>query len=327
MSQVLRRLPASKDVNLLVGPEHHSDAGAYRLGENLAIVQTVDFFPPLTNDPYVYGQIAAANSLSDVYAMGARPVSALNVVCFPDDELPLEILHEILRGGAEKTHEAGAVVLGGHSVRDAEIKFGLSVTGVVDPARMITNEKARPGDALLLTKAIGTGALTSAYRKDKVTPRVWDACCAMMMRLNRAASEAMVAAGAHAATDITGYGLLGHGSELAEASGVTIEIEAGSVPLVEGALELYQAGYVTRACGTNGQYLEKRLQAASGIPAPLLKLLMDAQTSGGLLISMPESGVRIFGEAMERAGEGGFWKRIGSVGPAGGEGSPCVRLI
>lgn len=320
-------MPSRVDPNLLVGPEHHSDAGAYRLGENLAIVQTVDFFPPLTNDPVLYGQIAAANSLSDVYAMGARPVSALNIVCFPDDQLALEILHDILRGGGEKTHEAGAVTLGGHSVRDAEIKFGLAVTGVVDPARLITNEKARPGDTLVLTKAIGTGALTAAYRKDKVDPTIWSAACTMMARLNRAASEAMVAAGAHAATDITGYGLLGHASELADASGVVVEIEAARVPQVPGALDLYQAGYVTRACATNEDYLRDRLKTPASIDDSLLRLLLDAQTSGGLLISLPESSLPEFEKSMLAAGESDNWTVIGTVRDRGSESAPCVRVI
>lgn len=326
MSQVLRHLPSSVDPNLLVGPEHHSDAGAYRVGPNLAIVQTVDFFPPLTNDPWLFGQIAAANSLSDVYAMGARPVTALNIVGFPDDQLPLATLDEILRGGAEKTHEAGAVILGGHSVRDAEIKYGLAVTGLVDPARLITNEKARPGDLLVLTKAVGTGAMTAAYRKDKIDRDVWDACCAMMVRLNRAASEAMIAAGAHAATDITGYGLLGHACELAEASGVLLEIEAARVPQLPEALALYRAGYVTRACDTNHDYLREKLQAPEGLDPALLRLLLDAQTSGGLLVSLPETALPEFETGMAGAGEANNWCRIGRVleRPAV---SPFVRLV
>jgi selenide, water dikinase len=326
MSQVLRHLTPQNDPNLLVGPEHHSDAGVYRLGENLAIVQTVDFFPPLTNDPVLYGQIAAANSLSDVYAMGGRPVSALNLVCFPDDQLPLDLLHDILRGGSSKAHEAGAVILGGHSVRDTEIKYGLAVTGVVDPARLITNEGARPGDVLVLTKPVGTGAMTAAYQKNRVAADLWQACCDTMARLNRAASEAMVAAGAHAATDITGYGLLGHAGELAEASGVQLEIESRSVPLLEGALELYRAGYVTRACATNRAWLADRLESAADIPESLLKLLIDAQTSGGLLIALPETALPAFESEMITAGQGDAWRRIGVVHPRRGPDEPFVRL-
>lgn len=310
-------MPRIDNPNLLVGPEHHSDAGAYRIGENLAIVQTVDFFPPLTNDAYLYGQIAAANSLSDLYAMGARPVTALNIVCFPDDELPIEMLYDILRGGAQKTHEAGAVILGGHSVRDAEVKFGLSATGLVEPSKLVTNEKAQPGDVLILTKAIGTGAMTAAYQKDKIDPEIWDEACAMMARLNRAASESMVAAGAHAATDITGYGLVGHACEMAEASGVRLVIDVDQVPQLRGALDLYAANFVTRAYSTNLDYLESRIRIDRKLDDTLMKLVLDAQTSAGLLIALPESGVAAFEQAMTQAGEAEQWKRIGAVeGPA-----------
>lgn len=298
---------------MLVGPEHHSDAGAYRVGENLALLQTVDFFPPLCDDPFMFGQIAAANALSDVYAMGGRPITALNIVAFPNDELPLDILSEILRGGAEKAREAGAVVLGGHSVKDPEIKYGLSVTGLVDPKVMVTNAGARPGDVLILTKPIGTGAMTAAFRKEQIDEKVWSACCESMRRLNKAAAEAMVAAGARGATDITGFGLLGHASEMAEASGVTVEIESRVVPLLEGALELSAAGFVTSAAKANLSYLESRMQTASDIPAPLLSLLLDAQTSGGLLITLAEERFEEFAAEMEKPGAGGSWKRIGRV--------------
>lgn len=319
-------MPSIEDPNLLVGPEHHSDAGAYRVGENLALVQTVDFFPPLTNDAYLYGQIAAANSLSDLYAMGARPVSALNIVCFPDDRLPIEVLYDILRGGAHKTHEAGAVILGGHSVRDAEVKFGLAATGVVEPDRLITNEKARPGDVLILTKAIGTGAMTAAYQKDKIDPEVWDEACAMMAGLNRAASEAMVKAGANAATDVTGYGLVGHACELAEASGVRLAIDIDQVPQLRGALDLYASNFVTRAYATNLEYLENRIEIARKFDEPLLKLIFDAQTSAGLLIALPETSLETFSRAMEAAGEEANWKRVGVVESPAEEHTPHVTL-
>ena len=321
---MLRQLPSYDDPNLLVGPEHHSDAGVYRVGENLAIVQTVDFFPPLTDDPYDFGQIAAANSLSDVYAMGGRPVSALNIVGFPDDKLPLDILNEILRGGAEKAHEAGAAVLGGHTVRDVEIKYGLSVTGLIDPKQLITNAKARPGDVLVLSKPIGTGAMTSAFKSEKIDKDVWENCCTMMRRLNRDAAEAMVKAGASAATDITGFGLLGHASELAEASGVTVEIEAAAVPLLDGAMELSKADFITRAASTNQSYLDSRLERADGIDPTLYNLLLDAQTSGGLLIALAESKLDVFSGAMSDAGVGGTWSRVGRITE---KGDAAVRLI
>jgi selenide,water dikinase len=257
--------------------------------------------------------------------MGARPISALNIVGFPDDKLDLEVLDAILRGGAEKVIEAGAVVLGGHSVRDVEIKFGLAATGVVDPARMITNEKAAPGDVLILSKPIGTGAMTAAFRKDKIDAAVWENALARMAQLNRAASAAMVAARANAATDITGFGLIGHATELADASGVTLEIEAAAVPLLDGAIELSRAGFVTRAAATNLNYVESRLENRSKAEPALFDLLIDAQTSGGLLIAMPESGVERYVAEMERAGAADGWTRIGSVLARSGQ--IGVRLV
>lgn len=315
-------MPVNRDPNLLVGPEHHSDSGAYRVGENIVLLQTVDFFPPLTDDPFVFGQIAAANSLSDIYAMGGRPITALNIVAFPDHKLPLETLSEILRGGADKAAEAGAAILGGHSVRDEEIKFGLSVTGVVEPDKMSSNAGARAGDVLVLTKPIGTGAMTAAYRKNQIGENIWNACCASMLRLNKAAAVALVAAGAKGSTDVTGFGLLGHASEMAEASGVTIEIEAAAVPLLEGAAELSRAGFITRAVESNRSYLETRLEVASEIAPWLLSLLIDAQTSGGLLIALPESALDTFATEMKKSNQP--WSRIGRVAPAG---SCSVRLL
>ena len=328
---MLRQLPSSNDPNLLVGPAHHSDAGVYRVADDLAVVQTVDFFGPLTDDPYEFGQIAAANSLSDVYAMGGRPVTALNIVAFPDDELPLGILNEILRGGAEKAAEAGAVILGGHTVRDKEIKYGLSVTGLVHPDKVITNEGARPGDLLVLTKPIGTGAMTVAYRKGKADEAHWKLCCDSMGRLNRAASEAMVLAGAHGATDITGFGLLGHAAELAEASGVTLEIDAKAVPLLDGALDLSERGFVTRALSTNEAYLEDRLVKSGGYSQPRYNLLVDAQTSGGLLIALEESALESLlqtgatgSEAFGKSTGPETWGRIGRVLE---KGAALLRLV
>lgn len=275
------------------------------------MVQTVDFFQPLTDDPFLFGQIAAANALSDVYAMGGRPVTALNIMCFPDDKLSLDVMSEILRGGSEKAHEAGAVVTGGQSVRDAEIKYGMSVTGLVDPKHLVTNEAARPGDVLLLTKPIGTGALTVAYQSRKYDAGHWDECCEWMARLNRAASESMVAAGAKAATDITGYSLLGHASEVAAASGVTLEFMVESIPLMPGSLALSERGIVTRAASTNMAYLKNRMEIRTELSTGLLNLLVDAQTSGGLLIALPESALETFGKEMETRETP--WHRVGRV--------------
>ena len=294
------------------------------MAENLAIVQTLDFFGPLTNDPYVFGQIAAANSLSDVYAMGGRPVTALNIVGFPDDKLPLEMLNEILRGGADKTTEAGASILGGHTVRDVEVKYGLSVTGLVDPAQLVTNAGAQVGDVLVLTKPIGTGATTAAYQKNAITDDEWAQSCAHMTRLNAAAATAMVAAEAHAATDITGFGLLGHASELTEASGVTVEIEAHKVPLQDGVLALSKTGFVTRAVSPNLAYLETRLEIRDKPEEALFNLLIDAQTSGGLLIALAPSALDAFARAFNGVDARDTWTEIGRVTE---ESKGLVRLV
>lgn len=283
--QVLHRLPAMKHPDLLAGVDHFEDAGVYRLGEDLAIVMTTDFFPPLVDDPYTFGQIAAANSLSDVYAMGGEPFAALNIVGFPDNQLDMDLLGEILRGGAVKVLEAGAVIAGGHSVRDSEIKYGLSVAGRIHPDRIIRNAGARPGDALILTKPIGSGVLTTAAKKGLIQPQELDEAIAVMALLNRAAGEAMVKVGVHAATDITGFGLLGHAFEMAEASDVTLVIEASAVPLMAQTYKLASSGCVTRAHNSTLARLGDQL-AAGRVADTLVKLLADAQTSGGLLISV-----------------------------------------
>ncbi len=282
----MQGLPTFSDPNLLVGAEHFSDAGVYRLADGMAVVQSLDFFPPLVDDPFVFGRIAAANSLSDVYAMGARPVTAMNIVGFPDDKLGLDVLQEILRGGAERVLAAGAVLLGGHSVRDAEIKYGLSVTGIVDPDRMITNEAAEAGDVLVLTKALGTGFVTTALRAGKCPDDVLAAACASMTRLNDTAAEAALAAGARAATDITGFGLAGHAAELAEASGVTVRLELGKLPRLPGAEALATQKHHTRANPTNRAHLQPSTRFEVADDTVAAEFLFDPQTSGGLLIAV-----------------------------------------
>lgn len=300
---MLRDLPVHRHENLLIGPEHFSDAGVYRLRDDLALVQTTDFFPPLVDDPYAFGRIAATNSLSDVYAMGARPVTALNIVGFPDEELPLSVLGEILRGGSDVVAAAGAVIVGGHSLRDREIKYGLAVTGVVDPRKLITNRSARPGDRLILTKPLGSGVLTTAARKELISADALSEAIDLMTQLNAAASEAMVAAGASAATDITGFGLLGHAFELAEASGVSLRIRAGSVPLMHRALDLARQGCVTRAHRGTRQHLGSALRH-DGVEDALLNVLADAQTSGGLLIAVDASRAAALRSTIEARGAG-----------------------
>jgi len=299
----VRDLPKFEHPDLIVGVDHFSDAGVYRLGERLAIVQTLDFFPPLVDDPYLFGQIAAANSLSDLYALGAEPRTAMNIVCFPDNELELSVLERILAGGAERVQAAGAVVLGGHSIRDAEIKYGLAVTGVVDPQRLITSQGARPGDAVLLTKPLGTGFVTTANKAGRCPPEVYQAACRSMAALNAAASRAAVAAGASAMTDITGFGLLGHAIELAAASGVTIELELARLPILPGAVELADRKNWTRAMGTNRQYAEGRVELAGGLDEQLLPFLYDPQTSGGLLVCIDPGRADEFCRQVQAAGE------------------------
>jgi len=285
LAQVVRNLPRPVDPNLLVGADHFDDAGVYKLDTSTAIVLTVDFFPPLVDDPYEFGRIAATNSLSDIYAMGGRPLAVLNIVGFPDKILPIEILGEILRGGAERVAAAGAVVAGGHSVRDSEIKFGLSVTGLVHPDRILTNGGAKVGDVLVLTKPIGSGVLTTAAKKGLITASDLVEAIDVMTDLNSGACEAALEVGVHAATDITGFGLIGHAHEMAEASGVTIEIDAKSVPLMARTLELARDGMVTRAAASNLEHLGDRFTAKS-VDETLTKVLADAQTSGGLLLAV-----------------------------------------
>ena len=282
----MRGLPKFSDPNLLVGAEHFSDAGVYRISEHLAMVHTVDFFPPLVDNPFVYGQIAAANSLSDIYAMGGQPKTALNIVGFPDDQLDLAILQEIMRGGAERVHAAGAVVVGGHTVRDAEIKYGLAVTGWVDPDRMITNDRAQVGDTLVLTKALGTGFITTAFKANRCPDQVLEAACSSMIQLNAAGCTAAIEVGGHAMTDITGFGLAVHANEMAEASGVSIVLELHRLPLLPGAAELARQGNQTRASATNRQFVEPGLRREGNLDRTWLEFVFDAQTSGGLLISV-----------------------------------------
>ena len=301
LAHVLRDLPRPDDPDLLVGTDHFDDAAVYRLDASTALVMTVDFFPPLVDDPYTFGRIAAANSLSDIYAMGGRPLCALNIVGFPDNNLSVEILADILRGGAERMAAAGGVVAGGHSVRDSEVKFGLAVTGVVDPGRILTNGGARAGDVLVLTKPIGSGTLTTAAKKGVIGEADLAEAIDVMIDLNAGACAAALEVGVHAATDITGFGLIGHVHELADASGVTIAIDAGSVPLLGRTLELARAGVVTRAHKSNLEHVGERL-ASSAVDETLVKVLADAQTSGGLLLAVSPERADALVAALRRRG-------------------------
>jgi selenide, water dikinase len=286
IAQVVRDLPKSTDANLLVGAEDFSDAGIYKLTDEIAIVQTVDFFPPVVDDPFVYGQIAAANSLSDCYAMGGKPITAMNIVGFPDDKLPLDILGEIMRGGADKVQEAGASVVGGHSVRDVEIKFGLSVTGTVHPDKMLTNAAAKPGDVLVLTKGLGTGFITTADRANKCPADVLEAAANSMKRLNRDAGEAALRHGVSASTDITGFGLAGHASEMALASDVTLKFDTSRLPVLPGVATLAASGFLSRANKTNRSFTSAITHVDSDVSQTLGEVIFDPQTSGGLLVAV-----------------------------------------
>lgn len=285
----MQSLPVFDDPNLVVGAEGFSDAGVYRLRDDLLLVQSLDFFPPLVDDPFEFGQIAAANSLSDVYTMGGRPTTALNIVGFPDDQLPMDILAEILRGGSEQVMQAGAVLVGGHTVRDAEIKYGLSVTGVVAPDELLTNQEARPGDLLVLTKALGTGFVTTAFKAGRCPKDVLSAAVDCMRQLNAVGRDAAHHVGARAATDITGFGLAGHAGEMARASNVTVILEIARLPTLAGAEELARRGNKTRASASNRRFSEPDMRIDGQPNETRLEFAFDAQTSGGMLISVKES--------------------------------------
>ena len=272
---------------MLVGFDTADDAGVYKISATQALVQTVDFFTPIVDDPYTFGQIAATNSLSDVYAMGGRPLSALAIVCFPDKG-DLEILEQILAGGLSKMMEAGCVVIGGHSVRDPEIKFGYAVTGMINPDRVWKNSTAKVGDRLILTKALGTGVISTAIKRGEAKQPWIDAAVKSMTTLNAKAAQAAVDGkfAIHAATDITGFGLIGHAREMASGSGVSLRIEAARVPLLEGAVECVRAKFIPGGLTNNRDFAECNVQYAAGVPEERRTLLYDPQTAGGLLLSV-----------------------------------------
>ncbi len=282
----MKSLPVQKHPDLLVGLEAPDDAGVYRLNPELALIQTVDFFTPIVNDPYHFGAIAAANALSDIYAMGGRPLTALNIACFPLKTTSAEDLKAILRGGLDKLHEAGALLVGGHSVEDPELKFGLAVTGVVHPDHIWTKAGARPGDQLILTKPLGTGIIATALKGRLASPEAEAAIIAVMSRLNRAAAEALAGLEAHAVTDITGFGLLGHGLEMALASQAELTIYAHQAPVLPWAREYANMGLVPAGSHANRRFCENHLAIDPQVSALEVDLLADAQTSGGLLIAV-----------------------------------------
>jgi selenide,water dikinase len=261
----------------------------YRLTDEIAVVNTVDFFTPVVDDPFTYGQISAANSLSDVYAMGGTPKTALNIVCWPQTGLPGEMLGEILRGGAEKAREAGVVIVGGHSVADEEVKYGMAVTGVIDPRSIVRNVGARVGDALLLTKPLGTGVLMTAFKRDHLAIEHYEAAVRSMTTLNAGAAGAMLRHEVHAATDITGFGLAGHASKMADGSGVTLRIEESDLPLLPGALDCCREGMIPGGGRRNREFYGARARISDEVASEMAEIFFDPQTSGGLLIALPES--------------------------------------
>jgi selenide, water dikinase len=297
---VLGKLARQQDPNVLVGFDHADDAGVYQIAPDQALVQTVDFFTPIVDDPYTFGQIAATNALSDVYAMGGKPLTSLALVCFPE-KADLEILERILAGGLSKMIEAGCIVIGGHSIRDEETKFGYSVTGVVHPKKVLANAGAKPGDALLFTKGIGTGVISTAIKKGKPEAAWIDAAVRSMTTLNKGPAEVISDGGSrvNAMTDVTGFGLIGHARELALASDVSIRISAEKVPLLQGALECVRAGYIPGGLKNNREFAECIVEYDDGVPEDVRALLFDPQTSGGLLISTPDGSslTRALGDA------------------------------
>jgi selenide,water dikinase len=309
LSRALAALPLKSDPRLLVGRETFDDAGVFRMSDDLALVQTVDFFAPIVDDPYDFGQIAAANALSDVYAMGGQPLTALNIVAFPTKDLPLEVLTRILAGGQDKVHEAGALVVGGHTVIDAELKYGLAVTGRAHPDFLLTNSGAKAGDQIILTKPIGNGILATAAKRGKLSSEDQVPMLEAMKTLNGLASRTALAVGAKCATDVTGFGLLGHMSHIARASKVTLRLDLDSIPIFPRVLEAVRAGFVTDGGKRNAEYLRELVLWKRGSDEDRA-ILHDPQTSGGLLVCVKRdrvadylsrvAGAALIGEVIDR---------------------------
>ncbi len=311
LSEALAPLARHADPRLIVGPDTFDDAAVFLLRDDLALVQTVDFFAPIVDDPFDFGRIAAANALSDIYAMGGTPLTALALAAFPDAVLPLSVLTDILRGGEEMVRSAGAQVVGGHTITDDEVKYGLAVTGTVHPDQVLSNAGARPGDVLILTKPLGTGLLATQMKDGVLSPALAASLVASMVRLNAAAAEAAVALGVRAATDVTGFGLLGHASHMARASGVTLRFDATALPVLAGAAEAIVAGVRTGGAVRNAHYVEDRVRWGPAVTAQARVLAVDPQTSGGLLVAIPAARAAEYLARVEGA------VRIGDVQPVG----------
>ena len=316
LARALHGLPAPTDPNVLVGISTNDDAGVYRLSDELAMVQTVDFFTPIVDDPYDFGRIAAANAISDVYAMGGKPLTALNIAAFPVETLGTEILSAILAGGAAVAATAGVSIVGGHTIKSDEPKYGMAVTGTIHPDRVVTNRGARPGDTLLLTKTVGTGILTTAHKRELIDDRALGPAIASMTRLNDRASVAMLAHGVHGATDVTGYGVVGHAGEMARAAGVALAIDARKVPLFDGVLELIGRDVIPGGTRANLDDHAAFVHYADDVPHAFRVAMSDAQTSGGLLIAISREGAERILEDLHDLGTVAI---VGEVleGPAG----------
>jgi len=320
---VLGKLARQHDPNVLVGFDTADDAGVYKISPTQALVQTVDFFTPIVDDPYTFGQIAATNSLSDVYAMGGRPLSSLAIVCFPDKG-DLDVLQQILAGGLSKMMEAGCTVIGGHSVRDPEIKFGYSVTGMIDPQHVWANSNAQMLDSLILTKGLGTGVISTAIKQGKARQAWIDAATKSMTTLNARAAE-VAASGkftVHAATDVTGFGLIGHAREMAAGSGVSLRIDSAKVPLLEGALDCVRAGYTPGGLKNNREFAECLVGYEANVPEEIRTILFDPQTAGGLLLSVARSDAESLLTALNNAGVPAV-----EIGEALPQGKPLIRVV
>jgi selenide,water dikinase len=320
---VLGKLARQNDPNVLVGFDTADDAGVYKISATQALVQTVDFFTPIVDDPYTFGQIAASNSLSDVYAMGGRPLSALAIVCFPDKG-DLDVLQQILAGGLSKMMEAGCVVIGGHSVRDPEIKFGYAVTGMIDPQKVWANANAQVLDSLILTKGLGTGVISTAIKRGEAKQAWIDAATKSMTTLNSRAAE-VAASGkftVHAATDVTGFGLIGHAREMAAGSDVSLRIDSAKVPLLEGAMDCVRAGFIPGGLKNNREFAECLVGYEANVPEEIRTILFDPQTAGGLLLSVARSDADPLVTALNNAGVPAV--EIGEVLP---QGKPLIEVV
>jgi selenide,water dikinase len=295
-------LPPMPDKNVIRGMDSLDDAGVYKLSDDLAIIQTVDFFTPIVDDPYDFGQITVANALSDVYAMGGKPLTAMNIVCFPIKKLDISILKDVLKGGVDKMREAGVTLVGGHSIDDAELKYGLSVTGTVHPERLVTNSGAKAEDKLILTKPLGTGIISTALKAGKVSKETVAKMTKYMATLNKKASELMQEVGVHACTDITGFGLLGHACQIAQNSRVGINVNSGSIPVFTEVEEFAKAGLCPGGLYRNREFYGKMVEFSNQVPDYIQDILFDAQTSGGLLIILAPDNAKLLMSKLQKAG-------------------------